>query len=123
MIPKLWIYVIGLALAIAMPVGAYYAGKYVQRDADADAQLALDNAAALKDAARVKDIDLGTGKIDITYHAVIAYQTAVQSRNVEDQTHAIDADPSLLACALPADVVRLRREQFEASQAPAAARP
>lgn len=116
-------YAIIAAAALLAIAGSYRLGRYTMHRDDLEQGLRDINAANLADAARVRDIDIGTTRIDVAFHATISYQVAVQTRNVEEQNHAIDAAPSLLACVIPADVLRLRREQVEASRSPAPPRP
>lgn len=73
------------------------------------------NKAALVDAARVTKIDLGTGKIETTFHVELQVIRTEQAKNVEEQDNAITQDPSLAMCQLPADLIRLRGEQAAAS--------
>lgn len=70
--------------------------------------------------ARVVAADQNTLKIDYQFTADHARLKAVQVVNVQEQQHAIAKTPSLVQCALPAAVVRLRQQQAAASAAIAA---
>lgn len=101
-----------LALAGVFLLGWNTKGHRDELEAIQDA-----NKAALVDAARVTKIDLGTEKIQTTFHVELQVIRTEQAKNVEEQDNAITQDPSLAQCQLPADLVRLRGEQATASEA------
>ncbi len=101
-----------LAIAAVFILGWTTKGHRDELEALQDA-----NKAALVDAARVTKIDLGTGKIETTFHVELQVIRTEQAKNVEEQDNAITQDPSLAQCQLPADLIRLRGEQAAASAA------
>jgi hypothetical protein len=102
-------------VAIGLLVGSYFAGSYVRGRDDADDQMVKDNVAAIADQVRVRTLDGITLSGDLHFTTEITYYRATMARNADDQHHAIEASPELHACPMPADLVRLRREQVEAS--------
>ncbi len=105
----------GMLLAVALLFGGKLWGAHQQREKDATADLAAYNKAVTADLLRVTKIDTGTLKFDVDYHAAITLVIKTQSANVEEQAHVIQSTPSLAQCQLPADLVRLRREQAATS--------
>jgi len=107
----------GLLLAIGILGGTYYAGYHAKGASD-EAKASKDLAnAILADGARVKTIDAGTIAINTTFQTDLTVYVKPAQANAEEQRHVIESTPSLAACPMPADLVRLRADQAAASAA------
>jgi hypothetical protein len=105
-----------LAAFLAL-VASFALGFATKGHIDGLESLKAENAAALADSARVTRIDLGSQKIETTFHVELKVIRQDQAKNVEEQDNAITQDPTLAQCKLPADLVRLRGEQAASSAA------